>query len=521
MLNRGDVSHFWWQTASLGVACIISSWVHLTVGITPFDDAFIHFRIAENWFTSGVPFFNPAESVYATSSPLFVLLLTLGCFLRLSPPSSAGIICGMTSVLAAFYWGKISRASSRGSWLLITLAFFIIQLPISLGLMETSLALACAGFALFSAGAPFSVRFFFLGLAALARPEFSILTIFFSIVEYRMFAGIRTSSWFFLILAVIGYGTTTLYFFSSLVPHTLAAKRLVYEVTPAQITGQILEYFIGEGAPTELRFALQSLVLAGLLIFSILIFSVKMKGEFFREKTQFKIEFFGLGFSVLTLIGYMLSGVPLFPWYAPLLILPFLSGLSALSALISRSMQLFFFFLTISLSLLICARAYIAANVGIASSPWYPSNERIQAIAEIGREISRQVPGALIASPEIGALGYYSGMKILDGVGLVSPESLKFHPIPIPEGRKNGLIGALPSAIVASRRPDYIVGVSNLIQGDGSYYQDLGYKQWRLPVFSDRVAGALSRGGFKTYLSTETIILYALNSRPIPDLFNR
>ncbi len=521
MLRREDVSHVSWSTTALWILCALSAWAHISSGITPFDDAFIHFRIADNWVKTGVPFFNPSESVYGTSSPFFVLLLFFGCLFRISPTTSAGIICGVSSILASFYWGKLPRTSLPGSRLILTCALLVIQLPVSFGLMETSLSLACAGFGLFSASAPFVLRFFFIALAVLGRPEFSILIFFFTILEYRSLCNLKAGSWLFLIIGVIAYGTITIYFFSSLVPHTLAAKRLVYEVTPSQIIGQLFEYFIGEGAPKELRIALHCLVFIGFLTFGLLISFSSLKGPFFPKMGILREEFCGIGFSVLTLTGYMVSGVPLFPWYAPLLIVPFLRGLASISVFLSRAMQLFFLSLILSLSVLVGVRAYLAALAGMASSPWYPSNERIQSIAEIAREIGHLAPDALIASPEIGALGYYSNLTILDGVGLVSPESLKFHPIPIPEGRRNGLVGSLPLAIVDSRKPDYIVGVSNLVEGSDADYQALGYKRFRVPVFSERIATALLKGGFETYLSSETILLYALNSRPIPPLAYR
>ena len=52
-------------------------WIHTGLSIWPFDDAFIHIRIAENLIDHGEPYFNPGEAVMASSSPVWTWCLAL------------------------------------------------------------------------------------------------------------------------------------------------------------------------------------------------------------------------------------------------------------------------------------------------------------------------------------------------------------------------------------------------------------------------------------------------------------
>ena len=60
----------------------------------------------------------------------------------------------------------------------------------------------------------------------------------------------------------------------------------------------------------------------------------------------------------------------------------------------------------------------------------------------------------MIAAPEIGALGYASNLRILDTVGLVSPEAIKYYPLP----REQVLTdNAIPARLIVDQQPDVVV----------------------------------------------------------------
>jgi hypothetical protein len=76
-----------------------------------------------------------------------------------------------------------------------------------------------------------------------------------------------------------------------------------------------------------------------------------------------------------------------------------------------------------------------------------PPDPRWDGYMEAARRI-RQAGGRSVAAVEIGFLGYESGARVLDLMGLVSPEALA--------ARQQGTLPAL----VARERPDYLVDVS-------------------------------------------------------------
>ena len=63
-------------------------------------------------------------------------------------------------------------------------------------------------------------------------------------------------------------------------------------------------------------------------------------------------------------------------------------------------------------------------------------------------------PEDVLAAGDIGALGYYTQARILDTVGLISPESIGYYPLPESHYTINY---AIPPALIADKQPDYLV----------------------------------------------------------------
>ncbi len=74
---------------------------------------------------------------------------------------------------------------------------------------------------------------------------------------------------------------------------------------------------------------------------------------------------------------------------------------------------------------------------------------------EIGLEMRETIgQGAVLAAGDIGALGYYSGARMLDTVGLITPASLPFYPI---EASAYAINYAIPTDLVLELEPDFLV----------------------------------------------------------------
>jgi hypothetical protein len=63
-------------------------------------------------------------------------------------------------------------------------------------------------------------------------------------------------------------------------------------------------------------------------------------------------------------------------------------------------------------------------------------------------------PGATIAAGDVGTLGYDTNAAVLDTVGLVSPDSSDYYPLPASSYVINY---AIPSQLILDRNPDFVV----------------------------------------------------------------
>ncbi|MFQ5766548.1 MAG: hypothetical protein ACE5ID_00985, partial [Acidobacteriota bacterium] len=92
-------------------------------------------------------------------------------------------------------------------------------------------------------------------------------------------------------------------------------------------------------------------------------------------------------------------------------------------------------------------------RVGSIHSEWEKIRERDY--LRVGHDLRRATGGrALLAGPEIGALGYAYGGPILDTMGLISPEARAYHPLPAGKIAGNS---AIPPDLIADRKPDLVV----------------------------------------------------------------
>ena len=84
-------------------------------------------------------------------------------------------------------------------------------------------------------------------------------------------------------------------------------------------------------------------------------------------------------------------------------------------------------------------------------------NEREDLYRDAAEHLRPQLKsGDVVAAPEIGALGYYCDCRILDTVGLVSPEALKYYPLPTSMYSVNY---AVPPDLIRDTAPAYVVSL--------------------------------------------------------------
>jgi hypothetical protein len=97
------------------------------------------------------------------------------------------------------------------------------------------------------------------------------------------------------------------------------------------------------------------------------------------------------------------------------------------------------------------------AGAGWVAAPDYQLTAREGGYVRTCRWLAPRLgPRAVIAAPEIGAVGYFCGARILDTVGLVTPGMDGYN--------ARNPRGGVPLALVMDRRPDYVVGLGVFVR---------------------------------------------------------
>ncbi len=431
------------------------------------DDTFIHLQYARHLAQGEGFVFNPGEPVYGSTSPLWVLLLANAIAMGLDGLFAARLLGAAATLAALLLWFALVRRTIASPWLrvLSTLgwAAHAWMLRWSLSGMETPLAVALVlgGLVVFTASEPWGERPALAGLlwalAALARPECVLLLVLWSVLlaaEHGArggFARVRRGLW----PAALVYGGWLVFargYFGTFWPNTLAAKTAGGEGAAYQ-----LEQLMRAGAIVGATDGAAVLV----LIAATLLLLVRMQRPVLQPATRWLPWTWLVAVPVL----YAVRGVPVLSRYLmPLLPLigwlawraldralaapsgpPLDAALAAHRARRALAVSVAFAALVLAQNLVTYARIVrpqvesFSAGMRASLIPW-------------GRwfDLNTQ-PDAVVAAPDIGALGYYGRRRVVDLAGLVTPAM-----VPV--------LRELPPEAAVSRfefarfsRPDYLV----------------------------------------------------------------
>lgn len=428
------------------------------------DDTFIHLQYARHVAEGQGFVFNPGEPVYGSTSPLWVMLLAQAIAVGFDGVL-AGKVLGAVALLASVaLWWALARRTLGSPWLraLGTLAWatHAWMLRWSLSGMETPLAVALVlgGLVLFTATEPWGERAgpvsLLWALAALARPECLLLLVLwgaFTLADHGPVAGLRRalrSMWPGLLVQG-AWLVFARWHFGAFWPNTLAAKvaggvGLEYQLE--QALRQVAVIGVTEG------WAVALLALAGLL------------GAIRRSVpgVRASVRFTPWAWVVAVPVLYAVRGVPVLSRYlVPLLpVLAWLAWRVLDRALGPRAERPEDPALRHRRLLLIgCCAALLAftQNAYTYTRLVLPQVRSFSSglegsLVRWGRWFGEHTPpDAVVAAPDIGAIGYYSQRRVVDLAGLVTPEM-----VPV--------LRELPPEVAVARfafarfsRPDYLV----------------------------------------------------------------
>jgi hypothetical protein len=457
----------------------------LIPGPRTIDDAFITFRYARNILMGTGFVYNPGEHVLGTTTPLYTFLLTI-----------IGSVTG--GVNAPFNWISltINALSDAGTCILL----------VSLG-RKAGFSIAGAAAALAWAVAPFSVTFAIGGLetslyvflltamctsflfcshrltallavlALLTRPDAALLVAPLVITRLvNVYRGVDRriqfgELLFFFVPAAIWLIFSTIYF-GSPIPNSVLAKSAAYQLEPMEGLVRLIQHYATPFFSQNVMGTFIA-VSSGIVIFPILY----MLGS--RNALKADLQFWPLAiYPWLYFLVFAAANPLIFRWYlTPPLPLYFLFILVGLQALLFKLFRLDPAYTHTQFKLLdigapvpfMAAFLIMLLPAATSLSEWrlhsnhasprpapqmaYIQLEQLyhQAAARILPDL---LPTDVIAAGDVGVIGFDTGARILDTVGLNSPQAISYYPLP----EDNYVINyAISDALIIDAQPDWLV----------------------------------------------------------------
>ena len=435
------------------------------------DDAFITFRYARN-LVSGIGFvFNAGQHVLGTTTPLYTLLLaTLAGITRSTnypwlALSVNALADAATCLFLVALGEKLTGRRIVGLAAALLWAVAPMSVTFAVGGMETSvfiLLLVATGY-LYVSGQTRRAAVAG-GLLLLTRPDGLLLVAPIMVdllvrrLRQRQFPAVEA---LLFLGTVLPWTVFAVVYFGSPIPHSLLAKTLAYRVGPLDGLINLLQHY---GTPFfEDQFLGRFWPLAGFSVY--LAFGMIGGLSILRRDTRaWPIVLFpGLYF-----VAYAAARVLIFRWYLappqPFYFLLILGGLAKLigdltagtrgRALVQRFDPLIvpigaFVFLSV------CAWTPRPDHGPSEPAPQMAWHQLELYYAQVGRALAPRITAtSVVAAGDVGALGYFSNARILDTVGLMSPEATAYYPL---DPSLYTISYAIPPQLILNERPDFVV----------------------------------------------------------------
>ena len=442
------------------------------------DDAFITFRYARN-VLAGLGFvYNAGERVLGTTTPLYTLLMAALSGLTGSDnyPWLALWVNALADaatclLLVALGYGLTGRRSvGLGAALLWAIA--PMSVTFAIGGMETSVFIFLLTLTAYLYVIDTTRLAAITGaLALLTRPDGVLLVapLMLDLVVRRLRQ--RRFPWgevgLFLLVMAPWAVFATLYF-GSPVPQSIAAKIAVYRLAPDAAFIRMLQHY---GTPFfEHEVLGRFWPLAGLMLYLAL--SLLAGVSLVRRQPR---AWPLAAFPWLYALAYGLADPLIFRWYLapplPFYFLLILAGLQRVAddvaqaaararrgARAPRSGRV-----ALAVAALVFAPLSLNAwTLRPDHGPTRPAPEMAWHLlelyyTEVGHTLAGRTGGLVtVAAGDVGALGYYSGARIIDTVGLVSPQASPYYPLD-PALYVAGNNYAIAPELIFDTAPDYVV----------------------------------------------------------------
>lgn len=485
---------------------ILAITARILPGARTIDDAYITFRYVRNILAGSGFVFNPGEHVLGTTTPLYtILLVVLGAFTGgpQAPFPMIGLLINSladaATCLLLLDLGRRLGSPRAGIGAALVWAIAPFSVTFAIGGLETSVYVLLL-VALINAHLRQKHRTAaFLGaMALLTRPDALILI---GLMAFdRILQGIKydrgtvSITWSdgeisnkkttirntnlvnfireiaAFIIPLLPWLIFATIYFGSPVPHSIAAKALAYRLEPTAGLTRLVQHF---STPFNEDLTFGSVgIMVGLVLYPFLSLVGFLRGVRFNKRSWPFLVYPWVYFVVFSIANPLI-----FRWYLtpplPAYFLTILMGLEQLlnglkgkrvssftSSFQSRyegQLNFIFDFFVILIPLILVSRGWVLVPDHGLSRPapdmaWYRLELLYRKSAEmLAPDLTAQ---NVLAAGDVGVLGYYTPARILDTVGLNSPQSLRYYPL----NPAYYIINyAIPPDLIMEERPDYIV----------------------------------------------------------------
>jgi len=454
------------------VLAIVTRWIPWTRTI---DDSYITFRYARNILAGDGFVYNPGEPVMGTTTPLYTLLMVVSGAVsggtEASFPTLALIVNSLADATTALLLWQIGKHLKQP---LASLAAGLVWsvLPYSvtfaIGGLETSVyvLLLTASFYYYLTHRITPAAL--LGsLAILTRPDAILLLIPIALDHLvrvlRKQEKLRWQSILALVLLpLIWYSFATIQF-GSPIPHSVQAKLGAYRLDSTEALVRLIQHY-ATPFMNDQWFGSRIAVAGGLLLYPVLFAIGALKG--FKTNTRTLPYILYPWFYLLV---FAIANPLIFRWYLtpplPAYLLFILIGIETLLTALLPRLKIYSHpfrtaILTVFLILLPMANLLSAwtwkTDHGLQhpapKMAWYELELIYGQAADIISPYLQN--GETLAAGDVGVLGYFTRARILDTVGLNSPEALTYYPL---DEQAYVINYAIAPDLIIDQQPDAVI----------------------------------------------------------------
>jgi len=463
-----------WVIVLLAVAA------RLLPGPRTIDDAYITFRYARH-ILAGLGFtFNPGEHVLGTTTPLYTLLMVgLGSLTGGADapfPVLAWLLNAAADAASCYFLWKIgSRLGSRMAGFATALVWAVASYSVTfaVGGMETSIyvLLLVSSVYTYLIGR-YKTWALLSGLAFLTRPDALILIGLLALD--RLFRSLPKPGWRSLfselgvfLLTVLPWVIFAVLYFGSPLPNSIAAKTLAYRLPPEAGLIRLIQHY-AVPFQEDSTFGVPAIAV-GLVLYPFL-YLVGLRRAWRSDRRSWAFLVYPWAYFAI----YAIANPLLFRWYLtpplPAYLFAILFGADHLLASLFKkrsradspsgsSPRLVWVtaLLVVFVPFFFLLRAWeIHPDHGInrpaPGMAWYKLELIYQQVSDLVVPSIR--PGDTLAAGDVGVLGYYSSARILDTVGLNSPQSIHYYPL---DPSSYVINYAIPAELILDYHPRFVV----------------------------------------------------------------